>query len=86
MTNTAKHAQGDRLDVVVERKETLLTAQFTNNGKIPKGTIREGGGLKNLRNIVEGAGGGLKIESAPRFLLRIEFVIREESQWQKHGY
>lgn len=85
LTNTAKHAQGDRLDMVVERKETLLTAQFTNNGKIPKGTIREGGGLKNLRNIVEGAGGGLKIESAPRFLLRIEFVIREESQWQKHG-
>ena len=77
LTNTAKHARGDCLDILVKSEDTLLTAQFTNNGQIPDGDIQEGGGLKNLRNIVERAGGTMTIESTPRFLLRIDFVKDE---------
>lgn len=77
LTNTAKHARGDCLDILVKSEDTLLTAQFTNNGQIPDGDIQEGGGLKNLRNIVERAGGTMTIESTPRFLLRIDFVKNE---------
>lgn len=77
LTNTAKHARGDCLDILVKSEDTLLTTQFTNNGQIPDEDIQEGGGLKNLRNIVERAGGTMTIESTPRFLLRIDFVKNE---------
>ena len=42
--------------------------------RAPDGPVREGGGLSALRRQVEAAGGGMRIESAPRFSLILELV------------
>lgn len=71
LTNTVKHANGDRLYLTLSHSDTALTAQLTNNGSPPAAAIRETGGLRNLRHAVERAGGMMTIESAPRFFLRV---------------
>ena len=73
LTNTVKHAKGNRLYLNIYSDNTTLTAEVTNNGVPPKSEIHETGGLKNLRNTVESAGGIMTINSTPRFLLRVEF-------------
>lgn len=73
LTNTVKHAKGNRLYLNIYSDNSTLTAEVTNNGLPPKSEIYETGGLKNLRNTVESAGGIMTIKSTPRFLLRVEF-------------
>lgn len=71
LTNTVKHADGDRLNVDVEYDEKGLTVVITNTGRPPVGEIRETGGLMNLRRIVELKGGTMEILSYPEFKLVI---------------
>lgn len=72
LTNTVKHAEGNRLFLSVREGPNGFTVELTNNGRQPKGEIRETGGLKNLRHTVESAGGEMTIETAPRFVVRLE--------------
>ena len=60
LTNTVKHAKGNKLYLKLRSSENLLTAELTNNGSLPAGAISETGGLLNLRNTVETAGGTMK--------------------------
>ena len=65
LTNTVKHAGGDKLYCTVRSDETFVSAQLRNNGRQPTGEIQETGGLGNLRYTVESAGGTMKITSTP---------------------
>ena len=71
ITNTARHADGDELYITVSDDGAFFTARIGNNGRPPKAEIVEGGGLSSLRRITEMAGGSMKTESFPRFLLTI---------------
>lgn len=71
LTNAVRHAAADRLDITIQEDGGGYRAVFGNNGAVPAGPIREGGGLGNLRRRVETAGGQMEIETAPRFLLTI---------------
>ena len=71
ITNTARHADGDELSITVSDDGEFLTARFSNNGRPPKAEIVEGGGLSSLRRITEMAGGSMRTESSPRFLLTV---------------
>lgn len=71
LTNTVKHANGNRLYCSLRESRSELTAELTNNGKPPSGEITETGGLANLRRTVEAADGSMTILSEPRFLLRL---------------
>jgi len=86
--NTAKHAGGDRLYLTVreengtgedgkEGKKTVVLIR--NNGNPPKGKIRETGGLKNLRRMVEKVQGYMETATVPEFVLRLEFAIFTET-------
>ena len=83
LTNTVKHAGGDRLWLTLRRGGNVLTAELTNSGKPPQGPIRETGGLLDLRRTVEKAGGNMTTEAAPRFLLRVELPEGGTDQWEK---
>lgn len=83
LTNTVKHAGGDRLWLTLHRGGNVLTAELTNNGTPPQDPIRETGGLLNLRRTVEKAGGNMTTEAAPRFLLRVELPEGGTGQWEK---
>lgn len=73
LTNTVKHAKGNRLYVTVQSSDTAFTAEITNNGEQPKADITESGGLKNLRHTAESSGGVMTVESTPRFRLILSF-------------
>lgn len=83
LTNTVKHAGGDRLWLKLRSDGAVLTAELTNNGTPPKGPIRATGGLLNLRRAVERAGGTMTTEAAPRFLLRVELPEGGNRPWEK---
>lgn len=86
LTNTASHAGGDALFVKVRQEAGCAWAELTNNGRPPDGPVRETGGLKDLRRIVERAGGTMEVHSAPRFRLRVAFPERREEDWLGQGY
>lgn len=77
LTNTVKHANGNRLYYFITSQDTMLLTEFTNNGKPPVGKIQETGGLKNLRHTIEAAGGIMMIETSPRFVLRVALPNKE---------
>lgn len=81
LTNTVKHADGNRLIIAVRQSDRNIMAELSNNGHSPAGEIRETGGLKNLRHMVESAGGDMKIESMPRFVLRVLLPKGDEEEW-----
>lgn len=73
LSNTVKHAGGHVLYILIEADDNETTIKFTNDGKPPVSPIKETGGLKNLRSIVENAGGSMTVESIPRFVMYIRF-------------
>lgn len=66
--NTVKHAEGDM--IMIDISDTGIV--ITNNGRPPKGTIAESGGLLSLRRKIEAMGGTMLIESDPAFALHIQ--------------
>lgn len=81
LTNTVKHANGNRVNITIKQSDASVIAELVNNGRLPMGEIRETGGLKNLRHTVESAGGDMKIESMPRFVLRVVLPRGDEGKW-----
>lgn len=72
MTNTLRHAHGDRLEIRVSEDGERVTAVFTNNGDAPEGAITEKGGLRSLRELAEQAGGSMEIKTRPAFTIIIQ--------------
>ena len=73
LTNAVRHAGAKQLWIDVEETETEYIIQYTNDGMVPAGPVAEGGGLSTARRKVEAAGGRMKIETSPRFVLTIIF-------------
>ena len=71
---------------LVREEKGCSWAELTNSGWPPDEPIRETGGLKDLRRIVERAGGSMTVKSAPRFLLRVEFQERGTEDWIGQRY
>ena len=61
------------LDVSIRLQDAAVTVELTNDGRPPAGPVRETGGLKNLRALVENRGGRMTVESAPVFRLVLDF-------------
>ena len=71
LTNTVRHAGGNELYVEISQEGPQWTIRCTNNGTPPGGPIQEGGGLSSLRRRVIQAGGTMRVEAAPRFMLSL---------------
>lgn len=76
LTNTVKHAGGNELYIKLHNTGDGILAEMRNNGNPPAYTVKESGGLLNLRHTVEGAGGMMVIESTPRFILQVTLPAR----------
>ena len=78
LTNLLRHAHGDALHLALRSEADRLTAVFSGNGRPPEGEIRETGGLRILRATAEGAGGTMRIETAPDFRVILELPKERE--------
>lgn len=75
VVNTARHADGTELYVMMYRDDNAYKAKLTNNGKQPTDEIKEGGGLSALRIMTENVGGQMTITNAP---FAVELTVPEE--------
>ncbi|MBQ4362931.1 MAG: hypothetical protein II782_02890 [Oscillospiraceae bacterium] len=71
LTNTFRHAHGDRILLECINSAKTDTYILTNNGEAPKTEINETGGLKNLRQAAENLGWKMEIQSIPAFMLTL---------------
>lgn len=78
VTNAVRYA--DATALYVDFSETADTASvvITNNGNIPEGEIKEGGGLSTLRRRIEREGGSMKIQAQPEFRLTVTIPQNKE--------
>ncbi|MBR6376564.1 MAG: hypothetical protein IKS05_02235 [Oscillospiraceae bacterium] len=72
MTNTLRHAGGNRLTMTLLDAGDWLQVRLTNNGAQPTEPIRESGGLKSLRTMTEQAGGSMRVQLSPVFAVCLE--------------
>ena len=83
ITNTLRHAHGNELrvccDEIARPDGPLLRTVLRNNGRQPEGEIRETGGLKSLRYMVETAGGTMTVRSVPDFSITVELPKEEKT-------
>ena len=73
LTNAVRHAGAKQLWIDVEETDIEYVIRYTNDGTVPTDPITEGGGLSTARRKVETAGGWMKIETSPRFVLTMTF-------------
>lgn len=78
ITNTQRHAGGDRVFVSVTQESEAVFIVLTNNGRQPTETISEGGGFSSLRKKIEKAGGTMIIQSRPAFALTVTIPTERE--------
>ena len=71
LTNAVRHADARTLYIHFSETNTHYRVTFQNDGKLPEGEIRLGGGLGSLRRKVERAGGAVDIGSRPVYTLTI---------------
>lgn len=69
--NAARHADATELYVASEQTEAEVTLRITNNGKQPECEVIPQGGLADLGRIITKAGGSIKIQSQPIFMLTV---------------
>ena len=62
LTNAVRHAGADRLTVEIEHVQGSCEVTITGNGRRDAVSIREGGGLSDLRRRLEQEGGALRME------------------------
>ncbi|RDZ26603.1 sensor histidine kinase [Lysobacter silvisoli] len=71
LTNSARHADAERVQVAVVRDGRLLRVSVEDDGRL-RGPLREGNGLAGMRERVAAAGGRLALSSTVHGALRIE--------------
>lgn len=77
-SNAARHGGADALYVTARETADAYTLRVTNNGSLPKGAVAETGGLKNLREKIERAGGTMRVDCADVFAVNIELPKEEK--------
>ena len=68
--NTAKHSDGDRLTVTAAPSPSSVTVSLTS-GSAAGEPVAERGGLRTLRQLIEAAGGSMRVSAAPAFCVTV---------------
>ncbi len=71
LTNAISHAKAKTLYVDFGEEPYAYCVTIYNDGLLPSGSIREGGGLSALRKDTERIGGQMKVTAVPQFILTI---------------
>lgn len=71
VTNAVRYAEATALYVDFSETGKDASVTITNNGKLPDGEIKEGGGLSTLRRRIEREGGSMLVQARPEFRLTV---------------
>ncbi len=78
LNNSLKHANADRLMLLLQRQNGCFVMEITDNGQgfnVSELQYHEGLGLKSMRERAEGVGGRLCVESSPGEGTRVKLEI-----------
>ena len=78
VTNAVRYADATALFVDFSETPDTASVAITNNGKIPAGEIKEGGGLSTLRRRIEREGGMMLVQARPVFRLTVTIPKNKE--------
>lgn len=73
VNNAVKHGFASAVAIRFTPAEEESELEISNNGILPAGTIREGQGIRGMRERLARIGGHLEIVRAPRFVVRAAF-------------
>ncbi|MBE5865002.1 MAG: hypothetical protein E7292_02150 [Lachnospiraceae bacterium] len=73
IANAVKHAEAKNITIGIHKKEDKLCIGISNDGRVPGGKISPGGGLSNIKRMVEQKRGRFKVEVNEAFKMTLEF-------------
>ena len=76
-TNAARHANATVIDVSIGRDGEKTVMRITDNGESSAGELREGQGLKGMRERAAELGGTVEVALSPRFELTVRLPALE---------
>lgn len=75
LNNAAKHALAKHLYVSVRETDTALCVTYRNDGNLPGGPVLPAGGLRDLQQMLERAGGSMSVSAEPAFALTVTIPL-----------
>ena len=75
IANAVKHAESKNIIIDMSVTAEELVIDICNDGQMPVGEIKEGGGLSNLRRIVEALKGSMEVVVKEKFILSVKIPI-----------
>ncbi len=83
--NTLKHTDSKNVTVSSRLEEGYYMITLTNSGKSTEEKIVERGGLKNLRQEVEGVGGTMTITGIPEYAMELRLPMEVIDRGEEYG-
>lgn len=67
IVNAVRHGGATEVNILVKHSEGMTVAEISNNGKLPDGPVKPGGGLSAISKRLKSMGGMLEIRAKDRF-------------------
>lgn len=80
IANAVKHAEAKNITIEIYKSDEKLTIKISNDGKFPTGKVTMGGGLSNIKRMVEAKKGRFEVEVKEQFSMRLDFYNMSESK------
>ncbi len=72
VTNAVRHGYATKVFIAMELAEGCRRMRVSDNGGLPVGAIKEGGGISGMRHRLAAFGGALSVATRPGFTLTID--------------
>lgn len=77
ISNAVKHAEAKEITIGIHRNDEKLYISISNDGKLPAAKITLGGGLSNIKRMVEEKKGQFRVEVKEQFRMILEFELAD---------
>lgn len=75
IANAVKHAEAKHIQIDMTQGDKELLVAIWNDGQEPDGDVKEGGGLSNIRRMIEKHKGSLEIVTKGQFVLHVKIPL-----------
>lgn len=77
IANAVKHAEAKEITIGINRNGEKLSVEISNDGKLPTDEITLGGGLSNIKRMVEEKKGQFRVEINEHFNMILDFELAD---------
>lgn len=77
IANAVKHAEAKTITIGIHINAEKLLIEISNDGRLPTGEITLGGGLSNIKRMVEEKRGQVRVEIKEQFRMILDFELAD---------